>query len=40
MADDNNFDDVFQAMLLLFEMANNLGWAKQMYLGMYTDGID
>ena len=38
--DDNNFDDVFQAMLLLFQMANNLGWASVMYSGMSTNGID
>lgn len=34
--EDNNFDDVFQAMLLLFQMANNLGWASVMYSGMST----
>ena len=38
--EDNNFDDVFQAMLLLFQMANNLGWASVMYSGMSTYGID
>ena len=26
--DDNNFDDVLQAMLTLFQMAITIGWAK------------
>jgi hypothetical protein len=37
--DDNNFDNIFQAILTLFQMAITVGWAKQMYYGMWTRGI-
>jgi len=35
-----NFDDIFEAMVTLFGMANTAGWAVTMYRGAASRGID
>lgn len=39
MRNDSNFDNIFHAMLTLFQMAITVGWARQMYLGSWSREI-
>ena len=36
---DSNFDNVKQAILALFHIAITVGWARQMYIGAWSQEI-